>query len=188
MVKIKTSVIETYLKLILRFIGDDPKREGLLETPARVRKSYAQLFSGYNQNVEDIFKTFTEGTCKEMVMLRHVEFYSTCEHHMIPFFGQISIGYIPGKKVIGISKLARIIDVFSRRLQIQERLTSQIADAIAKHLEPEGVMVVCDAQHLCMLARGVQKQNSIMTTSAIRGVFEKDKPTRNEFLQLISRR
>jgi len=143
---------------MLELIGEDPNREGLLETPARVVKSWGELYGGYNQKPEAILKTFSEGTCDEMVVLKQIEFYSMCEHHMLPFFGKISVGYIPDKAVVGISKLARLVEVFSRRLQIQERLTGQIADALIEHLKPKGVMVVCEAKHLCMVARGVGKQ------------------------------
>jgi GTP cyclohydrolase IA len=171
------------LKYQIKFIGDDPYREGLIDTPKRIIKSWKKLFGGYNQNPKDILTFFKDGVCDEMVILKDIEFYSTCEHHMLPFFGKISIGYIPKDRVVGVSKLARLVEIFSRRLQIQERLTSQIADSIMKHLEAKGVMVICNAQHFCMIARGVEKQNSIMVTSAVRGVFEEVK-TRQEFLLL----
>lgn len=169
----------------LQYIGENPKREGLLETPSRVVKSWDELYSGYKQNPKDILKVFTDGACDEMVMLRNVEFYSMCEHHILPFFGKISIGYIPQGKVFGISKLARLVNIFSRRLQIQERMTTQIADAIVEELEPKGVMVVCRAVHLCMISRGIKKQSSEMITSAIRGVYQNDTGARQEFLSLI---
>jgi GTP cyclohydrolase I len=181
----KGKVMESKIKAIIKNIGDDPEREGLRETPARVIKSWKELYAGYDQNPSDILKTtFEEGACREMVVLKDIEFYSTCEHHIIPFFGKISIGYIPDKKVVGISKLARLVEVFSRRLQIQEKLTSQIADSIMDHLEAKGCMVIAEAKHLCMIARGVKKQNSQMITSAIRGIFEKQE-VRAEFLGLI---
>jgi GTP cyclohydrolase IA len=176
--------MEKEIRKIIEFIGDDPEREGLIETPKRVIKSWQKLFGGYNQDPKDIMKTFTEDACDEMVVLKNIEFYSTCEHHMIPFFGKIHIGYIPNGKVLGISKLARLVEIYARRLQIQEKLVSQIAEVIMTFLNPKGVIVIAEAQHLCMLARGVEKQNSIMITSAIRGVF-KEVETRNEFMNLI---
>jgi GTP cyclohydrolase IA len=172
---------------ILSAIGDDPQREGLLETPKRVIKSWDKLYGGYRESPADVLKTvFVEGSCEEMVILKDIEFYSTCEHHMLPFFGKCSIGYIPKGRVVGVSKLARLLEVFARRLQIQERLTTQIADALVEHLQPKGVMVVMEAQHFCMTARGVEKQDSMMVTSAIRGVFE-DSESRAEFMSLINR-
>lgn len=177
--------IEDNLVRVLQFIGEDPKREGLVDTPKRIVKSWGKLFSGYDQKPEDILKTtFVDGACNEMVILKDIEFYSTCEHHMLPFLGKVSIGYIPDKKVVGISKLARLVEVFARRMQIQERLSSEIADSIMDVLDAKGVMVVIEAKHLCMTSRGVEKQNSVMITSAIRGVFEQ-KETRDEFLTLI---
>lgn len=170
---------------ILSFIGDNPEREGLTETPDRIIKSWDKLFSGYKQNPKDILKTFSEGKCDEMVILKNIEFYSTCEHHFLPFYGKISIGYLPDKKVVGISKLARLAEIYARRLQIQERMTTQIADALMNNLQPFGVMVICEAQHFCMISRGVEKQNSIMMTSAVRGVFKEDNKAREEFLKLI---
>jgi len=169
---------------ILRHIGEDPEREGLIDTPKRMIKSWKKLFGGYKENAADILKTFSEGTCDEMVILKNVEFYSTCEHHFLPFYGQMSVGYIPNKKIVGISKLARLVEMYARRLQIQERMTGQIADSLTKHLSPIGVMIVCEAQHMCMTSRGVEKQNSKMITSAIRGAFEKPE-ARAEFLELI---
>jgi len=179
-----TKNIEDKIKDILSWIGDDPTREGLIETPKRIIKSWNKLFGGYKENPKDILKTFTEGTCNEMIILKDIEFYSTCEHHFIPFFGKVSIGYIPDGKVVGISKLARLVEIYARRLQIQERFTTQIADAIMNILQAKGTMVIIEAQHLCMLSRGVQKQNSIMQTSAIRGVFNKQE-VRNEFINII---
>ena len=180
-----TENIENSIANILLFIGDDPKREGLKDTPERVRKSWSKLFGGYKMNaIEILSRVFTDGSCDEMVILKDIEFYSTCEHHFLPFFGKISIGYIPNGKVVGVSKLARVVECFARRLQIQEKMTTQIADSIQQALEPEGVIVVCEAQHFCMTARGVEKKNSIMVTSAIRGVFNQNE-VRAEFLQLI---
>jgi GTP cyclohydrolase I len=179
-----SKILESAVKVIIATIGDNPDREGLKETPGRVARAYGELFAGYAADVPSLFKSFTEGACDEMVMLRDIEFYSTCEHHMLPFMGKVSIGYIPAGRVVGVSKLARLVEVFSRRLQIQENMTAEIADAIVKHLKPKGVMVVCQAQHLCMTARGVKKQNSTMVTSAVRGVFKKDLNARQEFLGL----
>lgn len=176
--------MQKQIRQIIREIGEDPNREGLKETPARVERAYRELFAGYRTNPDDLLKTFTEGACKEMVMLDNCEFFSTCEHHMLPFWGHISIGYIPNGKVIGVSKLARLVDCYSRRLQIQERMTAQIADAIYHGLNARGVMVVCRGQHFCMTSRGVRKHDAAMTTSAIRGVFKTNDALRNEFLRL----
>lgn len=178
-----TKNIENKIKDIIRYIGDNPEREGLLETPKRVVKSYEKLFGGYKKNPESILKTFTSDN-NEMIILKNIEFYSMCEHHIIPFFGKISIGYIPNGKIIGVSKLARLVEIYSRRLQIQERLVEQIANSLVKYLNPLGVMVTAEAKHLCMVARGVEKQNSIMVTNAIRGRFEKQE-VRDEFLAMV---
>ena len=173
------------IKQIIEKIGEDPEREGLLETPERVERAYKEIFSGYGQSSKELMKTFTEGTCQEMVILKNCEFYSTCEHHMFPFFGHISIGYLPDKKVIGISKLARLVDCFSKRMQIQERMTTEIADCIMNELDARGVIVVCEGIHFCMRSRGVKKQDASMVTSAIRGAFINNYPLRAEFLSLI---
>ena len=174
------------IRSILEQIGEDPTREGLLKTPERVEKSYQFLTRGYTQNLDDVINgAIFHEECDDMVIVRDIEFYSLCEHHMLPFFGKCHIGYIPRGKVLGVSKLARITDMFARRLQLQERLGRQIADAVNQVLEPEGVGVVIEGQHLCMLMRGVQKQNSIMTTSAMLGSFRKEESTRHEFLKLI---
>ncbi|WP_428898075.1 GTP cyclohydrolase I [Parelusimicrobium proximum] len=169
---------------ILAFIGDNPDREGLIETPRRMIKSWDRLFGGYKQDPAKILKTFTEGSCDEMVVLKDIEFYSTCEHHFAPFMGTISIGYLPKGKILGISKLARLVEVFARRLQIQEKLSAEIADTLMKHLSPHGVMVVCKAKHMCICSRGVEKHNAVMVTSAIRGAFKKPE-VRAEFLDFI---
>ena len=190
MVTIDTNaqVIENSIKDILAYIGDDPQREGLKETPKRMRKSWDKLFAGYKQNAKDILTTtFTEGSCNEMVILKDIEFHSMCEHHFLPFTGKISIGYIPRGKVVGVSKLARLVEVYARRLQIQERMTGQIADDIMQYIDAQGCMVVCEAQHLCMTARGVKKQQSVMITSGVRGVFHTQKEIREEFLNLIKK-
>ena len=177
---------ESLIRQILIRIGEDPDREGLRRTPLRVAKAYDFLTSGYATTVEEVVNNaiFTDG-CDEMVIVRDIEFYSMCEHHMIPFFGRVHVGYLPQGKVIGLSKIARIVDVFARRLQIQERMTNQIADAMMEILEPMGVGVVVEASHLCMMMRGVQKQNSSTITSAMRGLFRKDARTRSEFMNLI---
>ena len=172
---------------ILEFIGEDPTREGLIETPKRMRKAWEEIFSGYKTDPKTLIKTFTKGSCNEMVILKNAEFYSTCEHHMFPFFGHCSIAYIPNGKVIGVSKLARLLDCFANRMQIQERLTAQIADFLIEELGAKGVYVVCEGVHFCMTSRGVKKQDASMVTSAVRGVFNDSAEARNEFLQLISK-
>lgn len=178
---------EANAKAILKYIGEDVTREGLLETPRRMRRAWDEIFSGYKTNPRDLVKTFVQGTCQEMVILKNAEFYSTCEHHFFPFFGHCSIGYLPNKKVIGVSKLARLLDCYSKRMQIQERMTTQIADFLEKELEAKGVYVVCEGVHFCMTSRGVKKQDASMVTSAIRGQFRKNAALRAEFLSLIQR-
>jgi len=169
----------------LEFINEDPAREGLLETPDRIIKSWDTFFGGYKLEPQDVLKTdFGKEKYDQMVVLKDIEFYSHCEHHMVPFFGKARIAYIPNKRVVGISKLARLLEVFSRRLQIQERLTSEIAHALNDHLKPLGVGVILEAQHMCMTSRGVAKQNSIMTTSCLLGEFKDNAQTREEFLNL----
>lgn len=171
---------------ILQFLGEDPNREGLINTPKRVEKAYQYLTRGYHQNLEEVINgAIFESESDEMIIVRDIEFFSLCEHHMLPFFGKCHIGYIPKGKIFGVSKLARIVDMFARRLQIQERLTTQISSAIMETIDAEGVGVVCEAQHLCMRMRGVEKQNSIMTTSSMLGSFRKEASTRQEFLRLI---
>ncbi|MBW7915446.1 MAG: GTP cyclohydrolase I FolE [Trueperaceae bacterium] len=168
-------------------LGEDVEREGLVKTPDRVSRSLRFLTSGYAANVEDVINGAlfaAEGS--EMVIVKGIEFYSMCEHHMLPFFGRAHIGYIPNRSVLGLSKFARVVDVFARRLQLQERLTSQVADALAEVLQPRGLAVVTEASHLCMMMRGVQKQGSTTVTSAMRGVFREDARTRQEFLQAVS--
>jgi GTP cyclohydrolase I len=174
------------IRRVIEYIGDDPNREGLLETPDRVVRSYDGLFGGYKQDPADVIKVFNDDTCDEMVVVRDVEFYSTCEHHMLPFFGRAHIAYIPSGRVIGVSKLVRILEVFCRRLQIQERLCQQVTSALNEYLKPKGAACVIEAQHFCMTARGVQKQHSMMVTSSLTGVF-KDGATRHEFLHMIGK-
>jgi len=178
--------ISDHVVRMLEYIGENPSREGLEETPERVVKSWNELYGGYKKDPSDVMKVFEDDSCDEMVVLKDIEFYSTCEHHMIPFFGKCHVGYVPDGKVIGVSKIARLVEVFARRLQIQERMTQQIAEALMVNLKPKGVMVVCEAKHLCMVARGVGKQNSVMVTSSIKGNFE-DEKTRGEFLRLIGK-
>ena len=172
---------------MIRFIGDDPNSEHCKDTPGRVVKSWAEIYGGYRMSPEDALGTvFSADVYDQMVILKDIEMYSTCSHHMIPFYGHAHIAYIPGEQVVGLSKLARLVEVYSRRLQVQERLTQQIADAIDTILKPKGVMIVIEAKHLCMCARGIQKQNSSMVTSAIHGAF-KDIGARQEFLSLIKK-
>ena len=181
------SMNELYNDLLSR-IGEDPAREGLLDTPDRAAKAMDFLTQGYRQKLEDIINNavFTVDD-NHMIIVKDIELYSLCEHHMLPFFGKCHIGYIPEGKVLGVSKLARIVDLFARRLQIQERLTNQVASSIMDTVAPEGVGVVIEAQHLCMMMRGVEKQNSCMVTSAMLGSFRQDQSTRNEFLKLIGK-
>ena len=174
------------IKNIIEELGENPDREGLLKTPERVEKSLRYLTRGYDQKLEDVIHgAVFQSEQDDMIIVRNIEFYSMCEHHLLPFFGKCHIGYIPNGKIFGVSKLARIVDMFARRLQIQERLCQQVAQAIFDTIHPQGVGVVMEAQHLCMLMRGVQKQNSIMTTSTMLGSFRKEQATRLEFLNLI---
>ena len=173
------------VRRILQYIGEDPDREGLKETPDRVVRSYSELFAGYRQSPADILKVFEDGACDEMVILKGVEFHSCCEHHLQPFFGSAHIAYVPNGKVIGVSKLARIVDIYARRLQIQERLCQQVTKALDEHLQPKGSACILEATHFCMVCRGVGKQHSRMITSSLTGVF-RDKPeVRAEFLNLV---
>jgi GTP cyclohydrolase I len=170
---------------MLEAIGEDPKREGLIDTPKRVVKSWKELYSGYTKDPKEILGRVFTSDSKDMVICRDIEFYSACEHHIMPFFGKVNIGYIPGGKVVGLSKLARLVEVYARRLQIQENFNQQIADAIQTYVPKcQGVMVTVEAKHMCMCARGVSKQNSVMSTSAIRGRFT-EPAVRAEFLSLI---
>lgn len=167
-------------------IGENPNREGLLNTPNRVIKSWDKLYSGYNKDPKEILQnTFSEHKCDEMIVLKNIEFYSMCEHHILPFFGTISFGYIPDNKIIGISKLVEVVNIFAKRLQIQENLTTQIADTFMDELKPRGVMVVTEATHLCMIMQGIESKNAKLITSAVRGVFKDDARSRTEFMQHI---
>ena len=180
--------IAALVKSLLKELGEDPARDGLKKTPERVAKSLTYLTRGYRQNVKAVVNGayFASGT-NHMVILKNIELYSMCEHHLLPFFGSCAIGYISQGKVLGVSKLARIVDMYARRLQIQERLTEQIADAVMKEADAEGVGVVIRAKHLCMMMRGVEKQNSEMVTSAVLGSFRSDEKVRGEFLSLVNR-
>ena len=178
--------MQDLVRNMLIAIGEDPEREGLLKTPERVEKSMKFLTRGYSQKLEDVVNgALFEAESDDMIIVRDIEFFSMCEHHMLPFFGKCHVGYIPKKKIIGVSKIARIVDMFSRRLQVQERLTKEIAHALSDILDAEGVGVVMDARHLCMQMRGVEKQNSVMTTSSMLGSFRRELATRNEFTRLI---
>lgn len=181
--------VEELVRELLVEIGEDPERQGLKKTPARVARSYEFLTSGYKADpLEIINDAVFDAESNNMVILRDVEVYSLCEHHMLPFYGRCHIGYIADKHVLGLSKLARIVDCYSRRLQIQERLTAQIAQQIMEATQAEGVGVVMECRHLCTMMRGVEKQNAVMTTSSVLGSFLNEDTTRNEFLQLIDRR
>ncbi len=178
--------MEALYRTLIKEIGEDPGREGLVRTPKRAAEAFQFMTRGYQQNLETIVNGATfETETRDMIILKDIEIYSLCEHHMLPFFGKCHIGYIPRDKIIGVSKLARIADMYARRLQIQERLTRQIADAIAHVLHPHGVGVIIEAQHLCTMMRGVEKQNSVMKTSSMLGCFERLQRTRLEFLTLV---
>jgi GTP cyclohydrolase I len=178
---------ELYRELLLR-IGEDPTRDGLMDTPERMEKSMAFLTRGYAMDVNAVLHdALFNVDYDEMVIVKDIEFYSMCEHHLLPFFGKAHVAYVPNGKVIGLSKIPRVVDVFARRLQVQERLTNQIAEAISEAIEPQGVAVILEAQHLCMMMRGVEKQQSSTVTSAMLGVFKTQLQTRNEFLSLVRR-
>jgi len=179
--------VQKFIIDLLKELGEDPKREGLLNTPKRVAKAYEFLTTGYKENIKKLLNDaiFNE-KYDEMVLVKNIDFYSLCEHHMLPFYGKVHVAYIPDGKIVGLSKIPRIVDMFSRRLQVQERMTQQIADTIDEYLQPKGVAVVSEAFHMCMMMRGVEKQNSSATTSAVHGVFKEDARTRAEFLELIA--
>lgn len=182
------AALATHYKEILGLLGEDASREGLLKTPERVAKAMQFLTKGYHEDPEAILRSamFKEEDYKQMVIVKDIDFYSLCEHHMLPFFGKVHVAYIPKSHITGLSKIPRMVDVFARRLQIQERLTKQIKDCIQKTLDPAGVMVVIEAQHMCMQMRGVEKQNSLTVTSDFSGVFEQAEK-REEFMNLIKR-
>ena len=180
--------MQEHFKKIIEALGEDPKREGLIDTPKRAANAMQFLTQGYHQSVEEIVNdALFNSESDEMILVKNIELYSLCEHHLLPFFGKAHIAYVPNGKVIGLSKIPRLVDVFARRLQVQERLTTQIADAITEAIDPQGVAVILDAQHLCMMMRGVEKQHSATVTSAMRGVFKSQLQTRNEFLSLVRR-
>ena len=173
---------------ILEAVGEDPERQGLVKTPARAARAFEFLTQGYRQSVEEIVnEAVFDSDASEIVLVKDIELYSMCEHHLLPFIGKAHVAYIPDGKVIGLSKVARLVDVFARRLQIQEQLTTQIAGALMEAISPLGVAVVIEAKHLCMMMRGVEKQNSVMTTSHLLGTFKEDARTRSEFLSLLKR-
>jgi GTP cyclohydrolase IA len=181
--------MEEYFSKIIQEIGEDVTREGLVDTPARAAKAFRFLNNGYEKNLEDVLNgAIFEAETEDMVIVKDIELYSLCEHHLLPFIGKCHIGYLPQGKVLGLSKLARIVDMYGRRLQIQEKLTKQIADAVETATGAKGVAVVIEAKHLCMMMRGVEKQNSVMTTSVMTGIFRKQISTRSEFLELIGRK
>ena len=178
--------MQNNIREILVALGENPEREGLLKTPERVDRSLKFLTRGYHQKLEDVVNgALFEAESDDMVIVRDIEFFSMCEHHMLPFFGKCHVGYIPNKKILGLSKVARIVDMFARRLQIQERMTKEIASALMEILDAQGVGVVIEAQHLCMQMRGVEKQDSFTTTSSMQGSFRSELATRNEFTRLI---
>ena len=177
--------IKAAIREIIAAIGEDPEREGLVETPRRIAKMYADLFSGLYEDPRAVLATGFQESHKEMVVLKNIPFYSLCEHHFLPFHGQAHVGYVPEGRIVGVSKIARVVDILARRPQMQERLTGQIADAIMEGLSPDGVAVVIEAEHLCLTMRGVQKPGALMITSAIRGGFRRRGVTRAEFMSLV---
>ena len=178
---------ESAVKTMMKSVGEDPEREGLLKTPERVFKAYEFMYGGYKEDPTEILQSaiFTSSN-DEMVLIKDIELYSTCEHHLLPIIGRAHVAYIPNGKVVGLSKIPRVVDIFSRRMQIQEQLTEQIAEAIMDALDPKGVAVVIQARHMCMEMRGVEKINSTTTSSALRGLFKRDEKTRAEFFNLIN--
>ncbi len=183
----KEKKFENAIKTMITYVGEDPNREGLEKTPQRVRKAYEFMYGGYKQDPKEVLSSalFTSSN-DEMVLIKDIEFYSTCEHHLLPIIGRVHVAYIPDGKVVGLSKIPRVVDIFAHRMQIQEQLTEQIADAIMETIAPKGVAVVVVARHMCMEMRGVEKINSTTTSSALRGLFKKDEKTRSEFFSLIN--
>jgi len=182
----KHNNLQPVISEMLKVLGEDPTREGLVRTPRRVDAALRYLTRGYHQDIRQLLNdAIFHEECNEMVLVRNIEFYSLCEHHMLPFYGRCHVAYLPNGKIVGLSKIPRIVDMFSRRLQVQERLTNQIAETLDKVLEPWGVAVVMEGKHLCMMMRGVEKQNTFVTTSSMLGEFKKDRATRMEFLNLI---
>jgi GTP cyclohydrolase IA len=185
----KPETVASLVRKMITLIGEDPEREGLKKTPERYEKALKFLTSGYHQNVDHLLNGATFSVCyDEMVVVKDIEFFSLCEHHLLPFFGKAHVAYLPSKKVIGLSKVARLVNMFARRLQIQERLTSQIAKAIEEKIAPQGVGVIIEARHLCMQMRGVEKQHGQAVTSAMLGAFRDNKQTRDEFLALVGKK
>ena len=180
------SRMESLIEELLRELGEDPRREGLLRTPGRVARSFEFITQGYSLDPQKILNDAVfEESYNEMVIVKDIDFFSLCEHHMLPFFGRAHVAYVPNGRIVGLSKIARLVEMYSRRLQVQERLTNEIAHVIEKVLQPRGVAVILEAQHLCMMMRGVQKQNSYAISSAMLGEFESDPKTRAEFVQLV---
>ena len=185
----KPESVASLVRKMIALIGEDPEREGLKKTPERYEKALKFLTSGYHQNVDHLLNGATFSVCyDEMVVVKDIEFFSLCEHHLLPFFGKAHVAYLPSKKVIGLSKVARLVNMFARRLQIQERMTSQIAKAIEEKIAPQGVGVIIEARHLCMQMRGVEKQHGQAVTSAMLGAFRENKQTRDEFLALVGKK
>jgi len=179
-------LIANHVQGILQAVGEDPSREGLLRTPERVAKAYAFLTQGYQQHVDEVFgEGIFQETCEEMVLVKNIDMYSLCEHHLLPFYGKVHVAYLPKGRIVGLSKIPRVVDLFARRLQVQERLTREIAQTLQDTLQPHGVAVVIEAAHLCMMMRGVEKQNTTAVTSSMLGVFRDDARTRSEFLDLV---
>jgi len=177
--------IEEHIHEILRLIGEDPEREGLRETPARVTRMYEEIFAGYGKDYKEILGVTFDENHEELVVVKDIVYYSQCEHHMAPFFGKVHIGYIPSGKIAGLSKFARLVDAVTSRLQVQERITSELADIIMDVLKPQGAIVVVEGEHLCMCSRGVKKYGSKTVTSGVRGIFRRDVALRTEFMSLI---
>lgn len=181
----KNPIQQILIKEVLLNIGENVTREGLIDTPNRVIKSWGEIYKGYSQSPEDILTTFSADGYDQIVLLKNIELYSMCEHHMLPFFGKAHVAYLPGEKIIGISKLARLVDIYARRLQIQERIGDQVTEALMKHLGAKGAACIIEADHMCMRMRGVQKQHSTMVTSSLKGVFLDDSSAKAELMQLI---
>jgi len=179
------AAVRDAVRRIIEAIGEDPSREGLLDTPRRIAEMYEELFTGLHKDPREVLSTSFQESHREMVILKNIPFYSLCEHHFLPFHGQAHVGYVPQGRIVGASKIARVVDILARRPQLQERLTGQVADAITEALSPDGVAVVIEAEHLCMTMRGVQKPGTTLITSAIRGAFRRRAVTRAEFLTLV---
>lgn len=178
--------LAAHYRAIIELLGEDPEREGLIRTPERAARAMYYATRGYRQSVDSVVNgALFDATERQLVVVRDIEFYSLCEHHILPFFGHVSIGYLPGRKIVGLSKVARIVDMFARRLQVQERFTSELADVLMEKLEPDGAIVRAEARHLCMAMRGVQKQDSVTVTTATRGVLETDLSLRQEFFESL---